>query len=112
MRVWCVLSLVLAVACNAPSVKPGPGEKAPAAADVASLPSVTLPDLTAVDGPVQTQIRTRYDALVEPSAGAGSSATDRARRFAELGHVLLAATFFDEQPLCAYHTCRILSELE
>ena len=91
--------LLLAVGCRTEPTQLARSENTPASS---ALPAVALPDLTSVSGPVHTQIRTKYDAL---NAGATSSASDadRAHRFAELGHVLLAATFFDEAVLCYRH---------
>ena len=93
---------VLESGCRAQPIPGGQKEAAVATAAV-SLSPVILPDLTSVSGPVQTQIQARFNAL-SPSANtsAGSDA-DRTHRYAELGHVLLAATFFDEAVLCYRH---------
>ena len=52
---------------------------------------------------MHTQIQTRFNALSPSANNSADSDADRARRYAELGHVLLAATFFDEAVLCYRH---------
>ncbi|MFN7985379.1 MAG: tetratricopeptide repeat protein [Vicinamibacterales bacterium] len=72
-----------------------------AARAAARLADVALPDLSAVAAPVQTQIRARFDAVQRPSGNA--PADERAGQCGELGHVLSAATFFDEAVLSYRH---------
>lgn len=107
MRALFVLSLVFTAACqspasvsrsNAPADSTALAEKA---ATPSTLAEVALPDLTAVAAPVQAQIRSRFDAVQNSSAIA--PADQRARQYAELGHVLSAATFFDEAVICYRH---------
>ena len=96
---WLLLVPVLACGCRAQSI-PGEQKEASAAPEADALPPIILPDLTSVSGPVHTQIQTRFNALGPSANNSGGSDTDRAHRYAELGHVLLAATFFDEAVLC------------
>lgn len=99
-----MLSLVLAtVGCSSESSRPAQSNSVPVSNAAVSLQPVALPDLTAVAGPVRTQIETRFEALNQSASSTSISDADRARRFAELGHVLLAATFFDEAVLCYKH---------
>ncbi len=106
MRVSCALWLLLvpALACGC-RAQPTPGGQTEAgvAPGAASLPPVILPDLTSVSGPVQTQIQARFNLLSPSASNSAGSDADRAPRYAELGHVLLAATFFDEAVLCYRH---------
>lgn len=108
MRVLCVLSLLLTAACqsSAPGAKASDALASPASASKAATPSsalqdVSLPDLTAVAAPVQTQIRARFDAVRRESEA--TPPAQRARQYGELGHVLSAATFFDEAILSYRH---------
>ncbi len=105
MRVLCVLGLVLTAACQTPASVDGSKATAasvPTTAQAAApLADVALPDLSAVAAPVQTQIRARFDAVQRPSGSA--PADERAGQYGELGHVLSAATFFDEAVLSYRH---------
>jgi tetratricopeptide (TPR) repeat protein len=99
-------ALVLAVSACTPDNQRSPSSAAPAASPVATNPAtapadLVLPDLAAIAAPVQQQIRARYQALT--SAGPEVGPDERARRYGDLGNVLLAATFFDEAALCYAH---------
>ena len=67
------------------------------------LSPVTLPDLASLAEPVQLQVRARYVSLSHSLDDPGASAADRAREYGALGHVLLAAKFFDEAAACYLH---------
>ena len=62
-----------------------------------------LPDLASLAEPVQLQVRARYVSLSHSLDDPGASAADRAREYGALGHVLLAAKFFDEAAACYLH---------
>jgi tetratricopeptide (TPR) repeat protein len=100
-------ALVWSVGCSRSpesSRSAAPGNAAVTSQASATPPSpVALPDLTSVAGPVQQQIRERFDAMSRAVGDTSTSNADRARRYAELGHVLLASTFFDEAVLCYRH---------
>lgn len=87
-------------AATTPVADASPATPAPSEA---SLPPVSLPDLSSAATPVQAQLRARYAALTAALGEAGGTATVRARAYGELGHYLLAATFFDEAALCYSH---------
>lgn len=55
---------------------------------------LTLPDLSAAAATVREELQQRYEAAV--SASPALPAQERARRYGDLGHTLLAAAFFDE----------------
>ena len=106
MRFSSVPWLLLMLAIGGCRTEPAPVAQVASASTssaVASLPPITLPDLTSVTGPVRTQIRARFEALNSGTPDSAASDADRARRFGELGHVLLAATLFDEAVLCYQH---------
>ncbi len=75
----------------------------PRAAPAAPLPAVTLPDLSALAPSVREQIRSAFESVDTNRADAAEPPHTRALRFAALGHVLMAATFFDEAVLCYQH---------
>jgi len=107
LSVLAVLAVVLTAACQSPASgtsSRASGSSAPTpttSAAPAAVAEVSLPDLSAVAAPVQAQIRTRFDAM--HGAAITTPAEQRAHLFAELGHVLAAATFFDEAVLCYRH---------
>jgi tetratricopeptide (TPR) repeat protein len=98
-------ALAFAAGCSrAPA--PAASNETPAATSPASSESpapVALPDLSSVAGPVQQQIRARYDALGQAIGDSRVPGAERARRYGDLGHVLMAATFFEEAILCYRH---------
>jgi tetratricopeptide (TPR) repeat protein len=67
------------------------------------LPPIVLPDLSAIASPVQEQIRAQYSTLTSALADQNLTASDRARRYADLGNYLRAAAFFDEAAACYAH---------
>ena len=69
----------------------------------APLSPVVLPDLTSVSDPVRQQITAR-DRELQAALGDGSrTPADRAALYGAVGHVLMAATFFDEAQLAYRH---------
>lgn len=94
--------LVFATGCSRgpePAVSSGTSASRPAPSPEPLAP-VTLPDLASVAGPVQQQIRSRYEALGRAIEDTSVPGAERAQRYGDLGHILLAATFFDEAALC------------
>ena len=100
---WILLALAAGCSNGPASAPPSATQTNLSPAPTESLAAVTLPDLSSVAAPVQLQIRSRYDALSTALADSSVARTDRARRYGELGNVLLAATFFDEAVLCYRH---------
>ncbi len=72
-------------------------------AEAAALSPVVLPDLSSVSEAVRQQISARNSELQAGLADASRSPIDRAGLYGALGHVLLAATFFDEALLAYRH---------
>lgn len=75
----------------------------PASVATTELAPVRLPDLTPLAGSVQRQLRDQHAALLSAIDSPATPATERARLYGTLGHLLLAATFFDEALLCYRH---------
>lgn len=73
------------------------------ASEAPSLQLVTLPDLGALAEPVQRQLRAAFESLTAARDNASTPKTQLASRYGQLGHLLVAATFFDEAVLCYRH---------
>jgi len=99
------LIAALTVRCrggNEAAERPGP-TPAPNLATAQKLSPVTLPDLTPLAEPVQRQVRARYASLSHLLDDPSASAADRASEYGALGHLMLAAKFFDEAAACYLH---------
>jgi tetratricopeptide (TPR) repeat protein len=75
-----------------------------------ALAPVTLPDLASTAVSVRDQLRAANGALETALNDMAASPSLRAQRYAELGNLLLAATFFDEAVLCYRHAERLEPE--
>ena len=76
---------------------------APARRDARTTAPIVLPDLNALAESVQRQLRAEHAALAAAWPARHRPKRERAQRYGELGHLLLAATFFDEALLCYRH---------
>lgn len=108
MTIW--LAALAASGCSGsaepPRASPSRNDGSSAPASV-PLEPVRLPDLSAVAAPVRTQITSREASLRAGLGDASLAPADRARLYADLGHVLLASTFFDEAILCYRHAAAL-----
>lgn len=84
-----------AAAASAPSAAPAP------------LPPVALPPVGALAESVQRQLRDAYATLAATLTNPTATPLDRARHYGSLGHLLLAATYFDDAVLCYRHAERL-----
>jgi superkiller protein 3 len=104
--------------CNPPrSGPPAPAEPAPTAQASAGtleppsdlgLQPVTLPDLSAMEGPVRAQMEARFSALRALLATTGSPRADLAAAYGEAGKLLMAASFLDAAETC-YLNAQVLA---
>ena len=82
-----LLLLVFVAACGSPKPSPPPGPP-PASRDV------TLPDLARMDPPVQSQVKQRYEVLMEKKKS-GASGDDLGTAYGEYAILLHAAEYYE-----------------
>ena len=82
-----ILLLVFVAACGSPKPSPPPGPP-PASRDV------TLPDLARMDPPVQSQVKQRYEVLMEKKKS-GASGDDLGTAYGEYAILLHAAEYYE-----------------
>ena len=70
------------------------------AALTSKLEAVSLPDTSALEGPVQQQMRDAYASLSAKKEAAGTPPVELARAYGELGNLLFAAAYADAAEPC------------
>ena len=97
---WVLVALVGGCAPTGESVSTNPGDEPASAA--ATLPPVSLPDLSSLAESVQEQVRERYASVVG-STERGAPPSERGNAYGELGLVLMAAGYNDTAAACYLH---------
>ena len=86
-----------------PAGPAGETRSAERAPDAASLPPVTLPDLSALLDPVQERLRAPYEALNVLLAGGSATPAELAAAYGELGIIMMVAEYFETAEACFLH---------